>query len=302
MMIAFDIILLMAAGVGAVFLAVVARVLAEDAKTFVPRLAERLIRAAAAKINENHRDELLSEWLAHLEDIPEISGKFWHAISIYFWGARQICKLVGFSSVRPLSSRALKRTFDIVVAFLILLTMLPVFVIISVILAWQAKGPIFWKQLEIGENGQRFEIWKFRTLNSLTKEQSRQHKEDYLGRSGGEGMLPEDPLVTKFGSFLRDTEFDKIPMLINVLKGDMTMVGPQRSGGAGARPIENKEKNVRPGLIGEWLLMRWSDNDPSMLEEQKKRGEPSRLTFFGEVKMIFKIVVLTLQRVARWRR
>lgn len=148
-----------------------------------------------------------------------------------------------------------KRFFDFVASLLGLVLLSPLFLILIIVIKIDSKGPVFFIQKRVGKNGKIFGLYKFRTMivnaeemiANFTPEQQKEWKENF--------KLKNDPRITKAGSFLRCTSLDELPQLLNILKGDMSLVGP--------RPIvetelewygENKEKllSIKPGLTGWW--------------------------------------------------
>lgn len=110
----------------------------------------------------------------------------------------------------------IKRIFDFALSLISLIILLPILLIISIIIKLDSKGPVFFKQERLGKNGKVFLIYKFRTMVD--------NAEDI-----GTGLFTNenDPRITKIGSFLRKTSLDELPQLINVLKGEMSIVGPR---------------------------------------------------------------------------
>lgn len=133
----------------------------------------------------------------------------------------------------------MKRLFDFIVALCVLFTLLPVIIIVAVLIRFKLGSPILFMQNRPGLNGDIFKMMKFRTM---------------LDAKDKEGnLLPDDQRMTKFGSFLRSTSLDELPGLFNVLKGDMSLVGP-RPLLVQYLPLYSKEQtrrhNVRPGITG----------------------------------------------------
>ena len=110
----------------------------------------------------------------------------------------------------------LKRLLDIIVSLLSLIILLPVFIPIIIILRLSAEGEVFYFQERYGIYNSRFKIWKFATMlkNSMN-----------IGT--GSITLQDDPRVTKIGFFLRKTKINELPQIINILKGDISLVGPR---------------------------------------------------------------------------
>lgn len=113
-----------------------------------------------------------------------------------------------------------KRVFDMVVATCVLVLLLPIFPIIALLIKSSSKGPIFYKQLRVGKCTPEaitfFEIIKFRTMYQNAEE-----------KSGAVWAVDNDPRITPVGRFMRKTRLDEIPQLINVLKGEMSLIGPR---------------------------------------------------------------------------
>lgn len=109
-----------------------------------------------------------------------------------------------------------KRVFDFVVALILLIILFPLMLAIAIIIKLTSKGPVFYKQERMGLDGTRFMMWKFRTMRT-----------DAEAQTGPVWAKEKDPRVTKVGAILRKTSLDELPQLINVLKGDMSLVGPR---------------------------------------------------------------------------
>ena len=148
-----------------------------------------------------------------------------------------------------------KRVFDIVFSLILIVILLPLFIIISVFVCLGSKGGPFFRHYRIGKNGRVIYIYKFRTMvphaeemiKDFTPEQKKEWEENF--------KLKNDPRVTRVGRILRATSLDELPQLFNILKGDMSFVGP--------RPVVEKELkwygdrqdkllSVKPGLTGWW--------------------------------------------------
>lgn len=115
--------------------------------------------------------------------------------------------------ILPKGIPVIKRVLDIIISFLALIVLSPLFLIISIIVVIQYGPPIVFKQNRPGYQGQIFTILKFRTMHNRTDEHG--------------NLLPDAQRLTKFGRFLRATSLDELPELINVLKGEMSIVGPR---------------------------------------------------------------------------
>ncbi|EOU1658094.1 TPA: sugar transferase [Clostridium perfringens] len=133
----------------------------------------------------------------------------------------------------------IKRIIDLVASFIGVIILFPIFVVVAILVKTKLGSPIFFKQKRIGKNNEEFEMIKFRTMTD---------EKDKLGN-----LLPNEERLTKFGKMLRSTSLDEIPELINVLKGDMSLVGP-RPLPVRYLPLYSSEQlkrhNVLPGITG----------------------------------------------------
>lgn len=141
--------------------------------------------------------------------------------------------------------KILKRGFDILGSFLALLVCLPLFIVIPILIKLDSPGPVIYKQLRVGKKGREFWLYKFRTM-----------VKDAEKLSGPVWAKKDDPRVTKVGKFLRKMRLDEIPQFFNVLKGDMSLVGPRPERPffvAELRkkiPLYSKRFLVKPGITG----------------------------------------------------
>ncbi|MCR6671313.1 sugar transferase [Devosia ginsengisoli] len=160
-----------------------------------------------------------------------------------------------------------KRAFDVVAASTMLVFALPAMFFIAVIMFSTDRGPILFAHERVGQNGKRFRCLKFRSMVVNSQEALRRHLEAFpQARAEWEASqkLRDDPRITRLGRFLRVTSLDELPQLINVIRGDMSLVGP--------RPIVEDEviryadkidhyAAVRPGITGLWQVSGRSDVD-----------------------------------------
>ena len=160
-------------------------------------------------------------------------------------------------SLRP---RLLKVTLDKVLVALVGIVCLPLILLISLLVFCSSSGPIFYHQPRIGRDSKLFKIWKFRSMVTDADEVLAQYLacHPHLQEDWDQNQkLKDDPRITRIGKFLRRTSLDELPQLWNVLKGEMSMVGP--------RPITEEEVwryedkfddylQVRPGITGLWQV------------------------------------------------
>ncbi|HEV3281392.1 MAG TPA: sugar transferase [Acidimicrobiales bacterium] len=153
-------------------------------------------------------------------------------------------------------ARFLKRSFDIVVSSVVLLAASPFLAVVAVMIKATTPGPVFFRQLRTGRNEQPFAVMKFRTM--YRDAESRREELEHLNEMDGPLFkVQNDPRVTRVGGLLRKTSLDEIPQLINVWKGDMSLVGPRPFVVSEAMEIEGwarKRFEARPGMTGLWQV------------------------------------------------
>lgn len=156
--------------------------------------------------------------------------------------------------------KVFKRAFDVLVSAIGLLFLFPIFIIIAILMKIQEPGAtIFFSQERNGLEGKKFKMYKFRSMYIDAEERLINDKELYRKyvENGYKLNENEDPRITKYGAFLRKTSLDELPQLFNVLKGDMSIIGP--------RPIPDREiieygdrkskfLSMRPGVTGWWQV------------------------------------------------
>ncbi|HWG09794.1 MAG TPA: sugar transferase [Solirubrobacteraceae bacterium] len=155
------------------------------------------------------------------------------------------------------SSAALKRLFDIVGASIGLLAISPLMIAFAIGIKLDSRGPVLFRQLRVGRHGRRFQMLKFRTMvpeADAMKDALREYNEAQEGLF----KIAEDPRVTRMGRFLRRTALDELPQLLNIVKGEMSLVGPrplvieedERIEGWHRRRLE-----LMPGMTGPWQIL-----------------------------------------------
>ncbi|MGE5328036.1 MAG: sugar transferase [Deltaproteobacteria bacterium] len=150
----------------------------------------------------------------------------------------------------------LKRLIDIAGAISGIVLLFPLFILISILIKLDSQGPIFFIQKRCGKNEKLFNMYKFRSMciNAEDKLEQLQHLNE---TEGVIFKIKDDPRLTKVGKFIRKTSIDELPQLVNVLKGEMSLVGPRP-------PLPNEVKqykswqklklSVKPGLTGLWQI------------------------------------------------
>jgi exopolysaccharide biosynthesis polyprenyl glycosylphosphotransferase len=154
------------------------------------------------------------------------------------------------------SSAFVKRSMDVLVSGAALLALSPLFVTLLAAIKLDSRGPVFFRQRRIGAKGERFEMLKFRSM--VPEAERIKHQVPHLNEvEGGLFKIAEDPRITRVGAWLRTASLDELPQLWNVLRGDMSLVGP--------RPLvpdedalidgwKRRRLAVRPGMTGLWQI------------------------------------------------
>lgn len=153
------------------------------------------------------------------------------------------------------SSRLLKRVFDLCGAVLVLIVALPFMVVLAIAIKMDSRGPVFFRQLRVGRDGRHLRIRKFRTMIA----DAEQEKARLLGLNEAEGLfkIAEDPRVTRMGRLLRRTSLDELPQLFNVLRGEMSLVGPRPlvlDEDAKIAGLDRYRLALTPGMTGHWQI------------------------------------------------
>ncbi len=150
----------------------------------------------------------------------------------------------------------IKRIYDIVFSFLALILLFPFLLMIAMIIKVDSKGTILFKQLRTGKDGKPFLMYKFRSMC----ENAEQMRDDLLEHNEMDGpvfKIAEDPRVTKFGRFIRRSSIDELPQLYNILRGEMSIVGPRPLAIIETKDFsdyENLRHLIKPGLTCYWQI------------------------------------------------
>lgn len=172
--------------------------------------------------------------------------------------------LLGYPSGRPWCRSYTKRVLDILMAALILTLAAPLLLLIAVAVKLDTPGPVLFMQPRTGQRGRRFRMFKFRTMVADAEDQKESVRE--LSRHGQESpdfKIAEDPRVTYVGWFLRRFSLDELPNLVNVIRGEMSLVGPRPT----SFDLDSYEDShlvrlaVRPGVTGLWQISGRSEVD-----------------------------------------
>ena len=185
----------------------------------------------------------------------------------------------------------IKRTLDIILSLIGLIIASPIFLIVGLCIKLDSKGPIFFSQKRIGLKGKKFNMYKFRSM-IINAEELKEKLVAKNEMSGPMFKMKDDPRVTKVGKFIRKTSIDELPQLWNVLKGDMSLVGPRPSL---PKEVDHSEDwmyrrlEVKPGLTCYWQVSGrnnidfedWMKLDIKYVDER---------SIWIDIKLIFKTV------------
>jgi undecaprenyl-phosphate galactose phosphotransferase len=208
----------------------------------------------------------LQKKAARVSFVPDLFGiPIFESDIEFFFHNRMIVMSVKNNLKSPFH-RFMKRSFDIFASLILMIPLLPLIGILTLLIRFDSRGPVFFSQKRVGFGGKQFKCFKFRSmymdaesrLKTLLKKDKETLKEWKLTRK-----LKNDPRITRIGRFLRKTSLDELPQIFNVLKGDMSLVGP--------RPVPRDELEeqyrdfaeyyllVRPGITGLWQSSGRSD-------------------------------------------
>ncbi len=177
----------------------------------------------------------------------------------------------------------IKRLIDVILSFLAIIILFIPGIIIAICIKIESKGPVFFKQKRVGKNKKYFMIYKFRTMRTDTPKDMPTHM-----------LNNPDLYITKVGRILRKTSLDELPQIINIIKGDMSIVGPRPALWNQDDLITERDKyhanDIRPGLTG---LAQISGRDELEIPVKAKLdGEYTKnISFWLDVKIFFKTII-----------
>lgn len=172
----------------------------------------------------------------------------------------------------------LKRILDIVCSLIGLLVLIPILVLVAILVKIESKGPIIFSQDRVGKYGKVFKMYKFRSM-VVNAEQLKEKLADKNEKTGPMFKIKNDPRITRVGRFIRKTSIDELPQLVNILKGEMSIVGPRPSLPEEVKQFEGwmmERLSVKPGLTCYWQVdgrndiefIEWMKLDIKYIEER----------------------------------
>lgn len=181
-------------------------------------------------------------------------------------------------------AKYIKRALDFLCSLIAIVVLVPILLILTILVRIKISKPIIFEQERPGKDGKIFKLYKFRTMTNAKDENG--------------NLLPDEQRLTKFGKILRSTSLDELPELFNILKGDMSIVGP-RPLLVEYLPLYNEEQkhrhDVRPGLTG---LAQISGRNAITWEEkfEKDIEYVHNISFIGDIKIIIKTAIKVFKR------
>jgi lipopolysaccharide/colanic/teichoic acid biosynthesis glycosyltransferase len=188
-------------------------------------------------------------------------------------------------------ARFIKRSIDLVGACVGIVVFSPVMLAAAITIRRTSPGPILFRQCRVGENGKVYQVYKFRSLT---------HGAPQVLSSDGSAAIIEqnDPRVTTVGKFLRRTSIDELPQLFNVLRGEMSLVGPrpeQPEGIGSYAPHQYARLTVKPGLTG-WAVIHGRNNVPVVVRRDLDAWYAQHQTLGLDLKILLRTAQIVFRR------
>ena len=179
--------------------------------------------------------------------------------------------------------KVIKRFLDFIISIIGFIVLIPFFIILVILIKLTSKGPVLFKQKRVGKNKEHFNIYKFRTMRIDTPSDMPTHMLDN-----------PDQWITKVGKFLRKTSLDELPQIFNIIKGDMSIVGPRPALWNQHDLIEERDKyganNIYPGLTG-YAQIKGRDELPIEQKAELDGYYTKNIGFWLDVKVFFGTIV-----------
>ncbi len=181
----------------------------------------------------------------------------------------------------------IKRIIDFTISLLAMIILWPVFLLIAVLIKLDSKGPVLFKQKRVGKNKKHFYILKFRTMRTDTPKDMPTHM-----------LKNPEVFITRVGKLLRKTSLDELPQIINILKGEMSIIGPRPALWNQYDLIEERDKyganDIYPGLTG-WAQINGRDELPIDIKAKYDGEYVEKMSFLFDVKIFFKTIFSVLR-------
>lgn len=226
-------------------------------------------RVVIAFSNETHEDTLelirsLKDLDVQIDIVPRLFEIVGPSVGMH---TVEGLPLVGLPPLRlARSSRFLKRTLDVAASAIGLFVLAPVFAVVAILIKLDSPGPVFFRQVRMGAGDRTFRIYKFRTMvaDAESRKAGLAHLNKHAANGGDARMfkIPADPRITRIGRVLRRYSLDELPQLINVLKGEMSLVGPRPLILAEDENVQawaRERLKLKPGMTGLWQVLGRTD-------------------------------------------
>ncbi|MGO4936204.1 sugar transferase [Fundicoccus sp. Sow4_H7] len=181
----------------------------------------------------------------------------------------------------------IKRVIDFMLSLLALIVLSPIFLILAVWIKLDSKGPVFFRQKRVGKNKEFFQIYKFRTMRTDTPSDMPTHL-----------LTDPDAFITKSGKFLRETSLDELPQIINILKGEMAIIGPRPALWNQDDLVAERDRyganDVLPGLSG-WAQINGRDELPIPIKAKLDGDYVERMSLAFDVKCFIGTITSVLR-------
>lgn len=276
----------------AILASTLGRIFGEDTKSLIPRISRALLRQAARRMNPAFGPGFYEEWVAHLEDTPELTLKLWHACSVYLWGAGRICREIGYSHETLRRYDRVKRIFDLSAAILLVPTVFLFVTTVGLAVRLSGHPPFYWETIQ-GRDNRQIRILRIVTIRKLDQAERGifdQADPRWRFRSGSTHCV-----VTPIGRVLRRTGMDELTMIWNVLRGDLSLVGPRLSKSSQVkRDNDIDAATVKPGISGWSQVNRGIKNESENAKLDEEYCERRSLVF--DLKIIWLTMVSVFLR------
>jgi len=252
--------------------AVAKSLLTEEARAWLPYLSQRFIRSAARHLPDEDRDRYEEEWLAEVAAWSDRPLSALARAAHIRWNAREM--RASLDDVRQ-GGLHIKRAMDVLVAWAALGAFAPMFAAIALLIKLESRGPVFVGSPRVGRDGKTFTMLRFRTF--------------------AEHPCDRNTRLTRSGRVLRRMSFHALPQIINVLRGEMSLVGPRPLSGYEERQGAVLDPQLRPGLVGPAALNARPEASYEELRRLDREYARTR-SFARDIKLLALCVVAVLRR------
>jgi lipopolysaccharide/colanic/teichoic acid biosynthesis glycosyltransferase len=248
---------------GALLLAIAGGLLVTEIRAWAPHAARGVMLMAARMLPREHRSRYTEEWLEQIETLASSDRSISALLLALKWALGTLRAAPRMALGERRGQLAVKRLIDVVGSLSLLLLLAPVMLVIAVSIPLTSPGPVIYAQRRIGKGGRPFAMFKFRSMDRDAHSSAYLHLHSTPYMKGPCLMIP-DPRITRVGRVIRRLSLDELPQLVNVLRGDMSLVGPRP-----ALPEEfalcsedvRQRTLMAPGLTCMWQVSGRSDVD-----------------------------------------